>query len=147
MFTILLIVVFSCVTCCAHADNDGVVFTPVAATYIDLFDVTRDAPLLKWKFLDENTIDFLMKDEQLEDVIRGSTRSIQLNLLVEHQAIVHVATAEIDPARAQHLLGLCQDTRWGGAVVVECGYRPDISKWDVRRVCARACRLALSLAD
>lgn len=40
------------------AVNDGVVFTPCAARYTDLFDVSgrTSPPLLKWKFLDENTV-------------------------------------------------------------------------------------------
>jgi hypothetical protein len=47
--------------------TDGVVFTPVHCSYRDMFaSGTSAQPLLKWKYLDENTIDFRLRRDDLE---------------------------------------------------------------------------------
>ena len=48
-------------------DNDGIVFTPAAKNYRDLMN--RRAGLLKWKFQEENTVDFRIKANELEQAV------------------------------------------------------------------------------
>jgi hypothetical protein len=48
--------------------TDGIVFTPVRCSYLDQFSSGRSAlPLLKWKFAEENTVDFRLRKGDLED--------------------------------------------------------------------------------
>jgi hypothetical protein len=54
--------------------TDGIVFTPVRASYTDMFKSGSAAcacPLLKWKFADENTVDFRVTRHDLENAIYG----------------------------------------------------------------------------
>ena len=50
------------------AGNDGIVFTPSSATYLQLFNTKCALPLLKWKPLEDNTIDFRVKEKELEEL-------------------------------------------------------------------------------
>jgi hypothetical protein len=48
--------------------TDGIVFTPVRCSYLDQFSSGRSPlPLLKWKFAEENTVDFRLRKGDLED--------------------------------------------------------------------------------
>jgi hypothetical protein len=48
--------------------TDGIIFTPRASTYVDLFSSglpSCTTPLLKWKYIDEQTIDFRLRLDDL----------------------------------------------------------------------------------
>lgn len=52
--------------------TDGIVFTPVRASYTDMFksgSLACATPLLKWKFADENTVDFRVTRHDLENAV------------------------------------------------------------------------------
>ncbi len=121
--------------CCAA--NDGIVFTPANATYLDLMDVNRSAtPLLKWKFLDENTVDFRVKAEDVEDV----SRPVKLYIWCKSVEL-EVATAQVTSELRSKLLDSMDDT--SQSLVVECAFRPETGSWEIRRVRGRPCSLSL----
>lgn len=52
--------------------TDGLIFTPSACSYRDLFSKDLQFPLLKWKYSDEHTIDFRLMHEEVQTQLENS---------------------------------------------------------------------------
>ena len=58
---------------CVCLVNDGIVFTPSTPSYLKLFEVHGPhPPLLKWKPLEDNTVDFVVKETDLHEACTSS---------------------------------------------------------------------------
>ena len=141
--------------------TDGLIFTPNAPSYRQLFDTDCATPLLKWKYLDEITVDFEMAKEALEDsageLDAGGARGASTSASGGASTGAGAGSAH-SPARSTariplHVGGLdkglayCELSRTQIAaydalcrrlnldsLIVECAFSPADSLWTIRRV-------------
>ena len=119
--------------------NDGLIFTPDTADYY-----CRTTPLLKWKWPDLNTVDYVVyppyapdADKGLPLYCAGNTRRAgggglqKADILFDHMGA-------LDEHSARWMEEVRQRTRGGGAssqqAVVECGYSRADSGWHIKTV-------------
>lgn len=142
--------------------TDGLVFTPLSPTYVGLFTSGQpacSAPLLKWKWPDEHTVDFRVRRGAL-DADEGATPYNSLRLFPPAAGAplgglplrivpLWVATGGGKEAQAGRTLmddsGLAAyarllDDRGVDSVIVEAGYDARASAWTIRRVRDRKTR-------
>ena len=130
--------------------TDGVVFTPVRASYLDQFQSGRlecTLPLLKWKFADENTVDFRLRRSDLESGSSGSDAHVLLPLHLNSgrerrggpDVEIAVARTAVPVASADAYLAL-MDRLGVDSLIVEAGYDRSESMWRIRRIRDRKTR-------
>ena len=133
--------------------TDGIVFTPIRASYLDQFSLPATGcvlPLLKWKFADENTVDFRLRRDDLESGGFGdsaapasatavSLRSVPLWLnggrdRKSGQDIdLNVARTSLSSEACDAYLALF-DRLSSDSLVVEAGYDIAESSWRIKRI-------------
>ena len=119
--------------------NDGLIFTPDTDNYY-----CRTTPLLKWKWPDLNTIDFVLYPPYTADGDRGlplycagNTRRVGGGGLQKADILFdHIAALDEHSARSIH--DVTQRMRGSGSssqqAVVECGYSRLDSGWHIKTV-------------
>ena len=146
--------------------TDGLIFTPAAASYRDLFQLRGGEepalPLIKWKFLDECTVDFTLRAAELERVVQASGGASAASAAASASASasaggsgearaaeqfwvplalrcmgkeMDVCRARLTAAQARGYLAVLQ--RLPGdmdGLVVECAFEKEASAWSIRRV-------------
>ena len=115
--------------------NDGLIFTPDRASYH-----CREAPLLKWKWPDLNTVDFVVEapfravgDKGMPLLCAGHVRDGRKGGGgVRVEDVVFDTVKEVDEVSA----GLLQEVARRGVerCVVECGYSRVDGEWHVKAV-------------
>ena len=115
--------------------NDGLIFTPDRASYH-----CREAPLLKWKWPDLNTVDFVVEapfrgvgEKGLPLLCAGPVRDARKGsggVRVEDVVFDHVK--EVDEVSAGYLQEVAR--RGVERAVVECGYSRVDGEWHVKAV-------------
>ena len=142
--------------------TDGLVFTPISPTYVGLFGSGAPAcaaPLLKWKWADEHTVDFRVRRGDL-DADEGDTpyncarlhppasgappggvalRVVPLWLAAGGKKEVQVGRALMDASGLTAYARLL-DARGVDSIIVEAGYDARASAWAIRRVRDRKTR-------
>ncbi len=116
--------------------NDGVVFTPMQATYTDWMQSGVAPPLLKWKSAEDSTVDFGVEVAELRGVLRdaaGGSGPVCVSLMLSlggSTPPVKVSEMTCSIAEARAMLGTAEE---GGltACVVECALGVD--GWRVLR--------------
>lgn len=139
--------------------TDGIVFTPMSPSYRDLFRSAEPgcaAPLLKWKFADEHTVDFRLNVHSLTQQQHGGgkqrgglgygapaagvSRPIQLFLGVGgDRSDVAVARTLLPPDACDAYADLAASLGLD-SIIVEAAYDQTISAWSIRRVRNRKTR-------
>lgn len=97
--------------------TDGLIFTPVRATYKELGHAWSDMPLLKWKFDGAHTIDFLV----------SASEPTQLQVAVSGGAMALASWARVPPAVASAL-------KTQGTVIAECVFECATAAWKFVRL-------------
>lgn len=128
--------------------TDGLIFTPCTPTYRDLLlaGASLPTPLLKWKYQDENTIDFSVSADDLEKVAyatEGTSSSatpspVALCINTGGHADIPLTHTLLSAAQAQAYLTLAD--KLGKALIVEAGFDGQTSSWTIRRVRDRKTR-------
>ena len=127
--------------------TDGLVFTPMHATYREQFNSgspTCPAPLLKWKFADEQTVDFKLKRGDLEPGGGGGAHPIKMYLSGGRDSRggdvdVFVTRVPLSLPAVDGYAALL-DSRGMDEVIVEAGYDVGASAWVLKRVRDRKTR-------
>jgi len=135
--------------------TDGLLFTPERASYVDLFNPAASAtPLLKWKYVDANTVDYALYRSDLSAADTAPTipgcRGDTLLLLplwtsagpsvgLDAFADIRVAEVALSPSTAAAYAALL-DRLGRSEVIVECAYDTTLSAWSVERVRDRKTR-------
>jgi len=119
--------------------NDGLIFTPDTADYY-----CRTIPLLKWKWPDLNTIDFVIYPPYMSDSERGLPLYCAGNVRrvggggVQKADILFDHIPALDEHSARSIDEVRQRSRGSGSssqqAVVECGYSGVDSGWHVKTV-------------
>eukprot|EP01138_Halocafeteria_seosinensis_P006611 gb/GECG01006759.1/.p1 GENE.gb/GECG01006759.1/~~gb/GECG01006759.1/.p1 ORF type:complete len:465 (+),score=62.68 gb/GECG01006759.1/:1-1395(+) len=113
-------------------DNDGIVFTPGRASYTDLIvnATAKDkTPLLKWKWKEHNTVDFLV----LQEDIKREDLAIPLSVGSGGGHTTTVSMAKIDKQTRTKLDKTFKELQ-RGSLIVECSYNPQQSTWEMVRI-------------
>jgi hypothetical protein len=123
--------------------TDGLIFTPSAPSYRDLFSgASLPTPLLKWKYLEENTVDFSLSADDLQaaaEVQGGGGVSVPLAVNAGGREDIPLTSTLLTPQAAAAYLTL-SDRVGRGVLIVEAGFEPATSSWAIRRVRDRKTR-------
>ena len=123
--------------------TDGLVFTPSDVSYRDLAKLGSAAPLplLKWKFTEENTVDFRVNLDDLDRAAMGrvavggggaAARPVPLFVSTGREER-DVCELEITPKGAAAYAALAQRLH-KDSLIIECAFVPARSAWVARRV-------------
>jgi len=113
--------------------TDGLIFTPVLPSFRQLFDKEAIAPLLKWKYVDEITIDFELRRSSLQDADddKGKQSSlIPLFVAGFGQKLAHCELTKEQVRAYETLCGKLGEE----SLIVECAFEASFSRWDIRRI-------------
>jgi hypothetical protein len=131
--------------------TDGIIFTPEEGSYVDMFSPEARCPLLKWKFSDENTVDFKIMTQELLDAsdtpaytdAKTAKRFYLLPLYVYPGSTMRLRMADVPDvkiARCAVTATACDAyaalfRKWSKPdVIVECAFTPSVSAWTIRRI-------------
>lgn len=131
--------------------TDGIIFTPADCSYTDMFrSATSATPLLKWKYQDENTVDFRLRVEDLEkdDVSSGASAGVAPPGMRHVPLLVSLGGRAGEQAVARTTLSLAEcdaymalaDRLGVPSLIVECAYDVLASTWRIKRVRDRKTR-------
>jgi hypothetical protein len=112
--------------------TDGLIFTPVFPSFRQLFDRAAPAPLLKWKYVDEITIDFELRRSELQDAEDKNKASSLVPLFVAGfgQKIAHCELSKEQVRAYDNLCGKLGEE----SIIVECAFEAAFSRWEIRRI-------------
>ena len=113
--------------------NDGLVFTPVDAPYTAMLSRGEGSPpLLKWKWVDDNTVDFAMFTADLEAAARSgpaAVTSVDLCLARDRESHVKVTSLQVSGAVAGRFVAAAGSK---ALLVAECALVEGV--WTVLRL-------------
>lgn len=112
--------------------TDGLIFTPVMSSFRQLFDRESPAPLLKWKYVDEITIDFELRRSALQDADDKGKQSSLVPLFVAGfgQKLAHCEMSKDQVRAYDNLCGKLGEE----SIIVECAFDAAFSRWEIRRI-------------
>lgn len=115
--------------------TDGLIFTPASLTYRQLLEGPEaKVPLLKWKFLDENSVDFQIQQVDIEKALNSRMPSVEIPLYVANRGQqVCVTTIAMTQDEASAYLDLI-DKLGLENLIVESVYNANESKWQIKKV-------------
>jgi hypothetical protein len=113
--------------------TDGLIFTPVLPSFRQLFDKEAIAPLLKWKYVDEITIDFELRRSSLQDADDDKSKQSSLIPLFVAGFGQKLAHCELTKEQVRAYETLCGKLG-EESLIVECAFEASFSRWDIRRI-------------
>ena len=114
--------------------TDGLIFTPEQRSYRELLSGTPQ--IIKWKFTDENTVDFRVYTKDFDKVAdykgpqQYHTVPLYISLGMDDRQVCSTSVT-VEEASAYYILGQRLKLE---SLIVECAFQPKLSTWKIKKI-------------